>query len=383
MKANDKKYIQEVFENNFEIGLDDSQIDEQTYEVDKFYDARGIVFLSEWFFDENVHRYTGIEENFFEKKRKIPTQYCFPDSTQTLNKRIQNFHKKEGFYEEGSEIFITEGSTPMIASMVLFAKYLGFPEIYSVSPLYFNIFKIADLIDIPVRPINTDLTFRDDNINLPLKKSILFLTDPIWSIGRHHSEKIFKKIRKWQKSTKSLVFIDGSFSYTDWYTKDKRSPGRILDPALTFRLICPTKTLCLNGLRFSYLICPSKYRKEISQITSSSIGSSCYLGHLYREEMFEKMTKKEINPIGRFSRERFLQIEKLLEEKNIEYIKPDCGFFMFANLSEYLEKNAPGKYMWLPVVGLDIPNKKYKNFVKLNLMMREKSFKQFVFDLSK
>ncbi|MCK9415156.1 MAG: aminotransferase class I/II-fold pyridoxal phosphate-dependent enzyme [Candidatus Dojkabacteria bacterium] len=384
MNKEDLQYLKEVYENNFEVGSGDKKIDEETYEVDKAYDSSGIIFLSEWFFDEKVHQYTGIDKDFFNVPFEIPTQYYFPDSYQKLNKDIENFHREsEGYYEDGEEIFITEGSTPMIASLLIFAKSLGFDRIYSVSPLYFNIFKVAELIDMPISPINSTLTHDNADINLSDKKSFLIITNPIWSIGRHQSEDVFEKLAEWQKSTKSLIFVDGSFSYTDWYSREKKEPERILDPTLTFRLICPTKTLGLNGLRFSYLICPSEYKKELSRITCSTIGSSSYFSHKSRPAMFEKMIADEINPIGAFSRDRFLELKELFESNDIEYINPTCGFFMFANLENYFErKGLLDKYMWIPNSGLDIFDEKYSGCVKLNLIMREKSFSKFKKDLS-
>ena len=254
MRQNELKYLKDVYENNFEIGDGEKRIDEGTYEVDKAYDSSGIVFLSEWFFDEEVHQYTKIQKDLFLSKEIIPTQYNFPDSNQELNSKIKEFHIKEGFECHDSEIFITEGSTPMIASIVIYAKALGFTRIYSVTPLYFTIFKVAELVNIPITPLNQRLTLLDYHIDLPKEKSILFITDPIWSVGRHHPREIIKQLRHWQEETGSLIFVDGSFSYTDWFTKQKTEQAALLNPDLTFRLICPTKTLCLNGLRFSYLI---------------------------------------------------------------------------------------------------------------------------------
>jgi histidinol-phosphate/aromatic aminotransferase/cobyric acid decarboxylase-like protein len=288
MTANEKKYLKSVYENNFEIGEGNKKIDEESYEVDKNYDSSGIVFLSEWFFDEEIHHFTKIDKSFLNKILQIPTQYNFPDSNQKLNREIKRFHEREGFKSKNSEIFITEGSTPMISSMVIFAKALGFHEILSVPPLYFNIFKVAELIDIPIRCINQDSKFLSTKLDLPKQRSFLFITDPIWSIGKHHSAKVVSDIKKWQDSTGSLVFVDGSFSYTDWYSTRKFEPTSILNPELTFRLVCPTKALGLNGLRFSYLICPGGYKKELSRVTCSTIGSSSYFSHIYRDRILKK-----------------------------------------------------------------------------------------------
>lgn len=382
MTKNQSKYLKDVYENNFEIGEGDKKVDEESYEVDKVYDSSGIVFLSEWFFDEQVHEYTGINEEFFQKRLLIPTQYNFPDSYQKLNNSIKNFHIKEGFRCNNSEIFITEGSTPMIASMVIFAKKLGFKEIISIPPLYFNIFKVAELVDIPISKIHEDIEISPSKLSLPTKKSILFITDPIWSLGMHHPEEVFTQIRKWQDNTGSLVFVDGSFSYTDWYKSEKKEQSAQLNPELTFRLVCPTKALALNGLRFSYLICPEEFKKELSRITCSTIGSSSYYSFIFREKMFKKMIKPVINPVGKFSRDRFDQLRPLLSKNNINYIKPDCGFFMFVELKPYLEsKDLLDSYMWIPNKGLDIFNKELLSYTKLNLIMRDKSFMKLCEDL--
>ncbi|GEM_PF-2045840 len=384
MKKKEKTYLMDVYNNNFEIGDGDKQIDEGTYEVDKVYDSSGIVFLSEWFFDEKVHEYTGLNNSFFQFDDTIPTQYNFPDSNQSLNEAIKEFHIKEGFSCNNSEIFITEGSTPMIASMVIFAKTYGFERIYSISPLYFNIFKVADLIDIPITPINRTLTVCNEELELPSEKSILFITDPIWSIGQHHPYPIMDKLKEWQEKTGSLIFVDESFAYTDWYSAKKTEPSSILNPGLTFRLICPTKTLCLNGLRFSYLICPDEFKKELSRITCCTIGSSSHYSFVLRPKIFEKMIEESINPIGLFSKERFNVIKGLLEKNNIKYFKPDCGFFMFVNIVDFFKRNnLNSRYMWIPNKGLDIFDKNLSGYVKLNLIMRGTSFSRFKSDLDK
>ena len=191
-----------------------------------------------------------------------------------------------------------------------------------------------------------------------------------------------KKLKKWQEKTGSLIFVDGSFAYTDWYTKEHKEPSSILDPELTFRLICPTKTLALNGLRFSYLICPEEHIRELSRITSSTIGSSSHYSFVLRPMMFEKMVANKTNPVGEFSKERFWELKELFKENKIDYFKPDCGFFMFANIKNFLERNDLfSKYMWIPNKGLDIFDKKLSGYAKLNLIMRGDSFNQLKSDL--
>jgi len=385
-KKENSKYRKEVYENNFEMELPcDLIIKESDHSLDKYFDRVEVNFLSEWFFDEKIHEYTNLKNNPFKVDSTIPTQYTFPDSNRKLNSTIEEFHVREGLPRGSFVVFISEGSTPMITAIILFAKQLGFKKICSIAPLYFTIHKVCDVLNMDILPCNEDLTYYNGSkISLPKKKSFLFITDPVWSIGRHHANSIFQQITEWQNKTKSIIFVDASFSYMDWGTTTKKEPSIVFDPHLTMRLICPTKTLCVHGLRFSYLLCPKEFSKEVARISISNTGSSCYFGHLQRERLFSKMSKEEQNPVGLFASKRFAILKEKFIDNNIEYIEPNCGFFMYANLDKILkEKGVRNKYYWLTNKALDIMNPKYKNWAKINLIMREKTINSLIQDLSK
>lgn len=385
IKKDNKKYREWVFENNFEMDVSGGQINEFNYSVDEYFDKNKINFLSEWFFDKKIHQYTSFDKNSFKVKPNVPLQYVFPDTNRKLNTAIEEFHIKEGLPKDSFVVFIGEGSTPMIAAMVLFARKIGFKKIYSIFPLYFTIHKMCDAINMDILPCNDDFTcFKNVKLKLPKQKSFLFITDPIWSIGRHYSDGVFKQLAKWQKDTGSIVFVDGSFSYMDWDTSIKKEPSIILDPGLTLRLVCPTKALCLHGLRFSYLLCPKKFSKEVARISIANTGSSCYFGHLQRERIFNKMIERKPNPVGLFASERYQILKDKFLENNIEHIVPDCGFFMFADLDNILKKKkARHKYYWLNNVAIDVLSPKYKGYAKINLIARDKIIKSLAKDLSK
>ncbi|MDK2949256.1 MAG: hypothetical protein PWQ56_421 [Patescibacteria group bacterium] len=382
---NNKKYKESVFQNNFEMDISGKQINEFDYSVEEYFDKNKIIFLSEWSFDKKIHQYTRFNKEHFKIAPSIPTEYTFPDTNRVLNDSIERFHVKEGLPQNSFTVFISEGSTPMIAAMVLFAKKLGYDKIYSIFPLYFTIHKICDTMNIHIHPCNNDFAcFENIELNLPKRKSFLFITDPIWSIGKHYSDEIFKKLSYWQKKTGSIIFVDGSFSYMNWGQSIKKEPSIILDPNLTLRLVCPTKALCLHGLRFSYLLCPKAFSKEVARISISNTGSSCYFGHLQREMVFNKMTEDNINPIGLFASKRYRELKEKFSENNIEHIVPDCGFFMFAKLDDFFKrKKKRSKYYWLNNKALDIFNSKYKGYAKINLIARDKVIHSLIKDLSK
>lgn len=384
-KQNNKKYKELVFENNFEMDVSSGQIDEFDYSVEEYFDKNKINFLSEWSFNKKINKYTGFDKKKFEVKPNIPVEYTFPDTNRRLNESIEKFHIKEGLPKNSFTVFISEGSTPMIAAMVLLAKKLGYDKIHSIFPLYFTIHKMCDSTNIDIIPCNNDFAcFENIKLDLPKKKSFLFITDPVWSIGRHYSDKIFEELSKWQKRTGSMIFVDGSFSYMDWNTLTKKEPSIALDPNLTLRLVCPTKALCLHGLRFSYLLCPEEFSKEMARISISNTGSSCYFGHLQREILFNKMIEDNPNPIGLFASERYQMLKDKFLENNIDHIVPNCGFFMFADLDNILKKKGKrDKYYWLNNAAIDVLNPKYKGYAKINLIARDKTIYSLIRDLSK
>lgn len=383
-RTKNREYKRSVFENNFEMDINNEQIDEFDYSVDEHFDKNKINFLSEWLFDKKIHQYTFFEKNPFRVSPNVPIQYAFPDTNRELNTGIERFHIEEGLSQGSFTVFIGEGSTPMIATIVLLAQKMNFSKIYSIFPLYFTIHKMCDVLDMDIIACNDDFgCFNSVNLNLPKKKSFLFITDPIWSIGKHNCSEVFNQLAKWQRKTNSIIFVDGSFSYMDWRTSDKREPSVDLDPNLTLRLVCPTKTLCLHGLRFSYLLCPNDFAKEVARISIANTGSSCYFGHLQRKRIFDKMIEKKPNPVGLFAADRYQKIERCFFKNNIKHIVPDCGFFMFANLDDILKKKKlRDKYYWLNNTAIDVLNPKYNGYAKINLIAREKNIKSLIYDLS-
>jgi len=385
-----KQYRQKVYESNFNQSLQGVLIDEFTPFVDKCVDESSINFLSEWFFDEQIIQYNPFFYRSLSavlNEENLPIQYVFPDTNTALNENIKRFHCLEsGNSHDSFDVFISEGSTPLISSIVLLIKEMGFSNIYSISPLYFTIHKICDLLGIEIAVINQELTYSrnipNQELFLPHQKTVLFITDPIWSIGRHHSKKLFEYLLEWQQQTHSLIFVDGSFSYMDWYTQEKQEPACILDPNLTIRLVCPTKALCLHGIRFSYLLCPKSLAREVARITIANNGSSCFFSHLTRQLLFQEMISSKISHTGLFARNRFEILKEKLDKNGIEYIVPKCGFFMYVDLDTFLVKNKLRQYYaWLPKEALDIMFPRYNGYAKLNLIGRHNTFFSLIKDL--
>jgi len=78
---------------------------------------------------------------------------------------------------------------------------------------------------------------------------------------------------EWQRKTRSLLFIDGSFQYAKWGGEPSEFSSAF-DPAHTVRLICPTKALAAHGYRFSYVLLPEAMHQECTHIYANIYGSA-------------------------------------------------------------------------------------------------------------
>lgn len=342
---------------------------------------KNILYLSDFFIDSEINKYSNLNKHTFKIREEIPRQYIFPDTSELIS-MIKKFHIAQGLPKSSFKVFETEGSTPMITTIILFARELGFKKIYSISPLYFNIHRICNALDMKIIPCNNDLTYEEGySLKLPEKKSFLFITDPIWAIGRHHSKSLLEKLRKWQDKTKSLIFVDSSFDYTDWPGTQNSNLIKILNKCYTFRLICPTKVLGLHGVRFSYLLCPNKYFDELNTLSYSSIGPTGYFYKNLRKKIFKKMISSKTSPIATLASKRYNLIKKVLIEKDIPFIIPNCGVYLFAKIVPSIRKNK--YYFWLHQIGVDIPFKKYSKYTKINLVMKRSKFNKLLNDLKK
>jgi len=347
--------------------------------------GKGKIYLSNFFVDKDILKYHQIDEAFFNFPSKFPLQYVFPD-TRNLEEKIKKFHEKEGYEKEKFKVFVADGSTPLLSALIFFAKSLGFNQISSIFPLYFNIHKLCDSLNISIVPVNDCLTYEGDfKLLLPKKKSILLLTDPIWCVGRRQSEKTYDLLAKWQNKTKSLIIIDSSFDYTCFDSiKGERKNFQRLNPTNTIRLISPTKSLGILGTRFSYLLVPKKYSDEINILTCSSIGPTSEYAEALREKLFDYFLLKIKNktPLASFSEERYKKIKPLLDAKGIKYVPPTCCSYLFAELVPYLQKNGKlEKYSYLDFWSVDIPLTEYQNYIKINLLMKGENFKELLRDL--
>lgn len=211
-------------------------------------------------------------------------KYAYVEDDEALAYSLKQLHlKRDGFQPKG--LFCAAGGA--VSILFTFCIYLhdqGIREVYYIPPLYYTLYFALKLFGIRSRAIS-GLHTREPNfsINLPNKKSVLILTDPVWYAGYAVPETVVETVREWQRRTESLIFIDGSFQYMRW-DGEFREPTSRLESSRTFRLISPTKQLGIHGYRFAYVLLPETIRTKFTTTYANIYGSTASINGAFAHE---------------------------------------------------------------------------------------------------
>jgi aspartate/methionine/tyrosine aminotransferase len=148
-----------------------------------------------------------------------------------------------------------------------------------------------------VRLSDTALLSDDVELTLPDSQTVLVLCDPIWICGMPLSVTHIDRIGRWQRQTGSLVLVDGTFQYAKWNQSDIGELSSRLPADLTFRVVCPTKALAIHGVRFSYMLLPSRLREEIRYPCSNLTGATGTFNDWAAVRMMEQMNSPARNTL--------------------------------------------------------------------------------------
>jgi aspartate/methionine/tyrosine aminotransferase len=207
---------------------------------------------------------------------KVLEAYSFLSDSADLEQEIRSFHQAfDGVFLEQGQAFPSVGSSPLIAALMLTLLARGVREITYIAPVYYLFYYYARMFGIRMSRLSASPLCKLDGgrFCLPDEKSVFLFSDPAWVFGWPVKEEYIDTIVEWQRRTESLVIVDGTFQYTQWDGKKKELSSR-LDPKLTIRLICPTKSIALHGLRFAYLIIPAEIREDIRYACSNITGAT-------------------------------------------------------------------------------------------------------------
>jgi aspartate/methionine/tyrosine aminotransferase len=242
-------------------------------------------------------------------------------------KRLHAAH--DGIDLSRSNVVAGAGSSSFLVAFSLWLIQQGYEEIFYVPPLYYTFHYFLRTLSLRLRPVSGKHLFEANaKLNLPPRRSVLLLCDPIWFAGRRLTADQIAIIADWQRRTRSIVFVDGSFQYTQW-DGERREYSAILDRDLTFRLISPTKALAIPAFRFAYLLLPSRYHQEFLFLYESMMGGVNVTDVMFAERSLSILVGDPGNrPLTSFFQQTY---EQLISDRLITRgITPDCGYFAFA-----------------------------------------------------
>jgi hypothetical protein len=111
-------------------------------------------------------------------------------------------------------------------------------------------------------------------------------------------------------------------------TKDERTA--MLDPELTFRLICPAKTLAVPFFRFAYLLHPSDTHRDLLFLYESIVGGASASDLAFARRALQVLEDDSLN---RTLTNFYMKIYDTLIQRGLirTEITPKCGYFVFAS----------------------------------------------------
>lgn len=321
----------------------------------------GRVFVSEWNCENPfIEEYMG-DINAINIPKRREGEYVYFKDDYYLSNLIGMFHEKQSErIPKHEEMLPGAGSTPLIAAFCMWLVQNKFNTFYYIPPLYYTFYYYSDLLSIKARPVSSKHAFDHDfRYRLPNEKTVLILCDPIWFSGISIDRKIIQEIREWQKRTGSIVFIDGSFQYCKWNNSHVESTA-LLDPDLTFRLICPTKALAIHGYRFSYLLLPKNEREKFVYLYENMTGATVFRNIIFAHQAMSTLLKEDSN--HKLYQEVSRRYKQLVDEKSIDPLgSPDCGYFVFAKIKKEVE----------PFIGMNgsyFDLNGYEKYARVNLL---------------
>lgn len=322
-------------------------------------DGDGGNFLSGW---QCVNPWQlTIEHEIAEKRRYIGSStYLYADQFPEIEKAFIDFHKSVDDCPP-EKILFSAGSTQLLLLITAWIRNQKIDEIFYIAPMYHTLHWALKMLGVRSRPINGRHLFEPHfSFNLPDRKTVLIVTDPIWYSGIKIQQNIIDEIAAWQLKTGSLIITDGSFQYMEWQ-QTTENKTRSFNSSLTIRVVCPTKQLIMHGYRAGYALIPEQFYRDISTLNSMMFGS------LSIDTVAFLMAAP--NLIGRQAFPRKLMSlaahrhSQLRANKSIVASwSPDCGYFCFEKFrgegaKDHILMN--GEYFGQP---------RYPDYYRINLM---------------
>lgn len=289
-------------------------------------------FISDWNCDNPfLEQILGDELSDALSVTLASESYIFFDAEESLLDAVCHFHQQvEDLSLSPSNVVAGPGSSSFLTAFALWLRRAGYTEVHYIPPLYHTFYFHLQSLDINLTPVSTLHAYEAQySMNLPSQHTVLLLCDPIWYAGKCMPTAYISAIAEWQRATKSLVFVDGSFQYMKW-NRDRSEATAILDPELTFRLICPAKALAAPNYRFAYLLHPVNTHSDLVFLYESVVGGANASDLVFANRALKVMSgDKNIEYV---LPSFFQRIFKTLVKREIirTTVIPECGYFAFA-----------------------------------------------------
>jgi aspartate/methionine/tyrosine aminotransferase len=133
-----------------------------------------------------------------------------------------------------------------------------------------------------------------------------------------------------------------------------------LDPALTFRLISPSKRVAVHGFRFAYVLCPKEAFREYGWAYANINGPASCDALAFAQAVLPELST---STISRRLMQQAAQNHAELRSKNLieSEREPELGYFVFERIAvpDIAKKLMNGAYFDLG---------RFDNVIKINLL---------------
>jgi aspartate/methionine/tyrosine aminotransferase len=289
------------------------------------------------------------------------TRYTFFEAQSELRTAIKELHKvRDG--NEPESVVCGGGTTSLLFAFATYLKSIGTSRIYYIPPLYISLHIAFDAYGIEAVPVSTGQPYEPDfELMLPRDPgSILILTDPVWYAGVRIPQWVIAELIAWQQEMAALIFVDGSLQYLRWDGSDHEMSSGFVS-GLTFRLICPSKQLCIHGYRFSYLLLPQSCERTFAWTYTNTFGAAASDSVAFGYEAIAALGRGEVaRSLMAVASTRYEHLTKIGAIESS--LRPNCGYFAFARINATLPENH------LRLDGDYFAQQKYPGYCKINLL---------------
>ena len=244
-------------------------------------------------------------------------RYLFPDCIR------KDLAHKLGFSDEAYENSFfapVSQSTLSIVTLAIFLKKHN-QKVGIVEPVYFSVQSCVDDIGIPYRLFsdymeNINSTFDVEEL-LQSDCTAFWFTSPVNSCSIYFKERVTKGIQKLLDAGK-IVILDESLCVNGYEL------SRVFGVQENLLYIySPHKALGLQGIKFSYVVCHTKYYDDINNLKDIYGGSLCYSCQEGARHFVSKKFDDCRDVYTAFWQDNFLKVKNIVKNYDFARISPE------------------------------------------------------------